>query len=94
LTQSISRLASSLVTAADRKLMGTVSQAIAQYEASRDLLELGAYKAGANASLDQAIRIAAEAERYFTQAPEQRGARREVMDELGRLVNLKPKESR
>jgi flagellum-specific ATP synthase len=86
LTHSISRLASSLMNASERKITTSVSQAIAQYETSRDLIELGAYRAGSNASLDAAIKIATEAERIFTQSPELSSSRKSTMDELSRLV--------
>jgi flagellum-specific ATP synthase len=89
LTRSVSRLASSLMTAAERRIASDVSQAIAQYENSRDLIELGAYKPGSNVGLDTAIKIATEAERIFTQAPDSNGSRQRVLEDLTRLVQGK-----
>lgn len=89
LTRSVSRLASSLMTATERKVASDVSQAIAQYETSRDLIELGAYKPGSNVALDASIKIATEAERIFTQSPESNGSRQSVIEELARLSHGK-----
>ncbi|MES1190164.1 MAG: FliI/YscN family ATPase [Steroidobacter sp.] len=89
LTRSVSRLASSLTPEHERKVITSVSQAIAQYETSRDLIELGAYRAGSNAALDSAIKLATEAERIFTQTPESCSTRQQTIDELTRLVSAK-----
>jgi len=89
LTRSVSRLASSLMTSAERKVIAEVTQAISQYETSRDLIELGAYKSGSNSALDTAIKIATEAERIFTQSPDSSGNRQSVLEELTRLVQGK-----
>ena len=89
LTRSVSRLASSLMNTAERKIAATASQSIAQYEASRDLIELGAYKAGSNVSLDTSIRIATEVERFFTQSPDSASTRKETMDQLTQLIQAR-----
>ena len=90
LTRSISRLATSLVPAGERNVVAGVSQALAQYESSRDLIELGAYKSGSNPALDRAIRVAPEVERYFTQSPGQFSARQAGMIELSRILAARP----
>lgn len=94
LTRSISRLAMNVVPAGERKWILGASQALAQYESSRDLIELGAYKAGTNAALDQAIRIAPEVERYFTQPPDQTSTRHASMAELSRVLSARSPEPR
>ena len=90
LTRSISRLATSLMSATERKMVTAVSQAIAQYETSRDLIELGAYKQGSNAALDGAIRIATEIEQLFTQPPEVSSGRNDTLEQIARVMQVKP----
>lgn len=86
LTHSISRLATSLMSVAERKTVSSIVQAVAQYESSRDLIELGAYKTGTNSDLDIAIKIAQATERYFTQSPDQVTPRSKVLEELKRIA--------
>jgi flagellum-specific ATP synthase len=64
---SISRLASKLAGPDQRRAAGKVRQALAALEESRDLIELGAYAAGTNPSLDAAIRMRPEINDFLRQ---------------------------
>ena len=55
--QSASRLASELATPDERATMAQVVELLATYERNRQMVEMGAYRAGSNAGIDQAIRL-------------------------------------
>jgi FliI/YscN family ATPase len=64
---SISRLSSKLAGREQLQAAGKVRQALAALEESRDLIELGAYSAGSNKSLDAAIRMRPEINDFLRQ---------------------------
>lgn len=64
---SISRLSSSLAGREQLSAASKVRQALAALEESRDLIELGAYTAGTNKSLDAAIRMRPEINDFLRQ---------------------------
>lgn len=55
--QSASRLASELATPDERATMAQVVELLATYERNRQMVEMGAYRAGSNAGIDRAIRL-------------------------------------
>ncbi|NIA55043.1 FliI/YscN family ATPase [Massilia sp. TW-1] len=55
--QSTSRLASELVGAADLALMSSTVELMASYERNRQMVDMGAYKAGSNAGIDRAMQL-------------------------------------
>jgi flagellum-specific ATP synthase len=86
ITQSISRLASSVVSPDDQKIMSEVVKSIAQYESSRDLIEVGAYLAGTNPAVDRAIKLMPEFERFLAQRPDEAEARSSAMARLKQIL--------
>ncbi len=54
---SVSRLASKVATPEQREAARVVREALASYQQSEDLINLGAYTAGSNSTLDNAIRV-------------------------------------
>src|SRR5665213_2589210 len=54
---SVSRLASKVATPEQREAARKIREALANYQQSEDLINLGAYAAGSNARLDSAIRL-------------------------------------
>jgi FliI/YscN family ATPase len=54
---SVSRLASKIATPEQREAARKIREALANYQQSEDLINLGAYAAGSNARLDSAIRL-------------------------------------
>lgn len=67
LLHSVSRLASGLWTAERKGLAQDALQCLAQYERSRQLIEVGAYRAGANPQLDRAVDVMPRLRQVFTQ---------------------------
>jgi flagellum-specific ATP synthase len=86
ITQSVSRLASSIVPEAENRLIGEVTRLLALYETSRDLIEVGAYKVGTNNELDRAIRLTPLIERFLAQQPAELERRGIAMERLRRLL--------
>jgi flagellum-specific ATP synthase len=84
--ESISRLASSVVTAADQKVMADAVKLMAQYESSRDLIEVGAYQAGTNPVVDRAIKLIPELEKFLAQRPDEVEPRSSAMKRLQALL--------
>jgi flagellum-specific ATP synthase len=64
---SISRLSSKLIGREQQQAASKVRQALSALEESRDLIELGAYTAGTNPSLDAAIRARPEINDFLRQ---------------------------
>jgi flagellum-specific ATP synthase len=85
-TQSVSRLASAVATDADRELMADVTKMLALYETSRDLIEVGAYRAGTNPTLDRAVRLLPELERFLAQKPDEVERRGVALARLRKIV--------
>lgn len=89
ITQSISRLTTAIVSEAERKLITSAVQVIAQYESSRDLIEVGAYRAGTSAAVDRAIKLVPELEKFIAQAPDEVEPRAAAMERLQRIMSEK-----
>jgi flagellum-specific ATP synthase len=87
LTQSVSRLTTSIVTEPDRQVIDQAVKAVALYEASRDLIEVGAYSTGSNEELDYAIRLMPHIERFMAQRPEEIEARVAAMRRLQQIMS-------
>ena len=56
--QSSSRLASDLTSAGERELMAAAVELLATYERNRQMVDMGAYRAGSNPAIDRAIEVA------------------------------------
>jgi flagellum-specific ATP synthase len=85
-TQSVSRLAASIVPEAENKLISDVTKLLATYETSRDLIEVGAYKAGTHSEVDRAIRLTPLIEQFLAQKPAEVERRGVAMERLRRLL--------
>ena len=55
--QSTSRLAGDLATREELALMGSVVEQLATYQRNRQMVDMGAYRAGSNPELDRAVRL-------------------------------------
>ena len=86
-TQSISRLASSIVSREEAELIADAVKLIAQFESSRDLIEVGAYRQGTNATVDRAIKVVPELEKFLAQRPDETESRDEAMKRLRALLS-------
>jgi flagellum-specific ATP synthase len=85
-TQSISRLASAIVTDSERQVIHDAVKLLAQYESSRDLIEVGAYRQGTNVTVDRAIKVIPELERFMAQRPDEVEPRAAAMERLRTIV--------
>jgi len=92
-TQSVSRLAYSIVPDGDARLIADAVKTLALYEASRDLIEVVAYRAGTNPAIDRAIQLVPALELFMTQRPDEvepRGAAvqrlRSILEAPGRVT--------
>ena len=79
---SVSRLGPQLSTAEDLAAARKVRAAMAMYEESRDLLEIGAYVPGTNPRLDHTLRLEPEISAFLRQDVVQNSSR---ADTLGRV---------
>ena len=86
MTQSVSRLTTAIVPSEERELISDAIKVLALYEASRDLIEVGAYRAGTTPALDRAIKLVPKLEKFMTQAPDEVEARDSAMQRLRDLL--------
>jgi flagellum-specific ATP synthase len=67
---SVSRLAGRVATAEQREAARRIREAMASYQQSEDLINLGAYVAGSNPRLDAAVRLRPALLEFLRQAPD------------------------
>ena len=89
LTRSISRLAASLQNENEKKVVQAAQAALALYENSRDLIELGAYKVGLNVHLDAAIKVVPVLEQLFSQSPQASCSRAVTMQDIAKIMSAR-----
>jgi len=75
---SASRLMDAVATAPERELAREARRQLAIFEASRDLIELGAHQRGANPALDRVIDLRPALERVLQQSPRESTSRTEA----------------
>jgi flagellum-specific ATP synthase len=73
--------------------MSDVVRTLALYESSRDLIEVGAYRAGTNPSVDRAIQLMPALEQFLTQRPDDVEPRSVSMQKLTSLLATQVKAS-
>ncbi len=88
--QSVSRLASRLSVADQRTAAAKIREALATYHRAEDLINLGAYTAGANAMLDSAIRMRPQLLSFLKQEPETSSALAETLQSMQLLAAALP----
>ncbi|WP_243040898.1 FliI/YscN family ATPase [Dyella sedimenti] len=86
LLSSISRLQSRICQDEELDVMRRVRSMVAVHEASRDLVDMGAYQAGANPALDEALRCQPLIFDFVRQSPGERTERRESLRTLRELA--------
>jgi flagellum-specific ATP synthase len=69
--QSISRVMSQVTTREQRQMAGRLRELLAAWQESRDLIEIGAYKPGSNALVDEALAKRPAIERFLRQSVEE-----------------------
>ena len=84
---SVSRLMSQIAGADDNALAAEARRHLAAFEASRDLIELGAHQRGGNPALAGAIDLKPALDKVLRQAPDETCARAEALRRLGAAVH-------
>lgn len=84
--QSISRLSSRVGAEGQLASAAALREAMALLQSSEDLIRIGAYAAGTNARLDNAIQLEPGLERFLRQAPSERSSMDETLQAMRALV--------
>lgn len=84
---SVSRLQTKVCTGDELNSMNRVRSMVSTFESSRDLVDMGAYQAGANPALDEALRLQPDIAKFLRQAPHERTSRVESARALHSLVS-------
>jgi FliI/YscN family ATPase len=71
--QSVSRLAGRISSDEQRNAAQKIRAALADYQRSEDLINLGAYVSGTNSALDSAIRVRPKLLEFLRQTPQEKG---------------------
>jgi flagellum-specific ATP synthase len=79
---STSRLMGHVATEAEQELAREAKRQLALYDASRDLIELGAHQRGANPALDRAVDLRPALDRHVQQRPTEASARKDAVRQL------------
>ncbi|XRD81710.1 FliI/YscN family ATPase [Dyella halodurans] len=87
LLSSVSRLQAKVCQAEELDLMRQTRAMVALYESSRDLVEMGAYQAGSNPALDDALRRQPRIVEFIRQSPGERCSRESSMRLLREVVS-------
>jgi flagellum-specific ATP synthase len=83
---STSRLMTDLVSKEDRQLAQQVVSILSTYRKNKDMIELGAYRAGSNAELDHAIKLTPDINKFLCQEMDQSVSRADTMKHLRTLL--------
>jgi flagellum-specific ATP synthase len=86
--QSISRAMHSLIRPAHFELVRRFKQLFSRYQRSRDLIAVGAYQAGADPLLDEAVRMYPALERFLQQAIDERADHESSLAQLQELFGV------
>jgi flagellum-specific ATP synthase len=86
LLASISRLANDLWTKDEKDLIRTILRMMSVRERHRDMIEIGAYKAGSNKEVDEAISIYPALEQFLMQGAEETQSREQVFAKLHTIL--------
>ena len=83
--QSISRVMHSITTPGQQALARRLKQLTSRYQRSRDLIAVGAYSAGSDPMLDEAIALQPQIERFLQQGIHEQATMPESCDQLAAL---------
>jgi flagellum-specific ATP synthase len=84
---STSRLMTDLTSKDERELVQRAVTALSIYQKNKDMVELGAYRAGSNAELDAAIKLVPELNKFLCQEMEQSVSRADTMTRLRSILS-------
>jgi len=84
--QSVSRLAARVGTSEQKSSAQRVRENLAVLQASEDLLRIGAYTAGANPQLDQALHLDAAIKAFLRQKPDEQNSLSQTIERMKQVV--------
>lgn len=87
LLASVSRLASDLWSKSEHELVKRTLRILSIRDRHRDMIEIGAYKAGSNKDVDESIVLYPELERFLIQGADEVQSREQVFTTLRNLVS-------
>ena len=85
--QSISRAMHSITTPEQQQLARRLKKLYSRYERSRDLINVGAYAAGTDPLLDEAIKLQESIDAFLQQGIQERSLIQDSLDELASLFH-------
>jgi flagellum-specific ATP synthase len=92
--ESVSRLARELMTPDQAALAARAREVLAVYRRNQDLINIGAYPAGSNALMDEAIRLQEPLRAFLRQPVTERTAAPEAWQRLAAALNTPPTKDR
>lgn len=84
--KSISRLLTQIVKKDEQGIVAQALATLGTFEASRDMVEMGAYKPGTNSQLDQALTLVPKLEKFLRQTTTESVPRTQAIAELCQLL--------
>jgi type III secretion protein N (ATPase) len=84
--RSLSRVMPAVAGEEHRSAAGALRAALERYEAKRELIQLGAYRSGADAALDRVLAALPRIEAFLGQRPDERGELARTVEDLRTLV--------
>jgi flagellum-specific ATP synthase len=85
---SISRLAPMVSGPVTRKVAGYVRKMMSTYAEAEDLIDVGAYRAGTNPAIDEAVAKRGAIEDFLIQAIEERSGIQDTLTTLGTVAGM------
>jgi len=89
LFNSVSRLLMDLASKEERSLVRRTLKLLSVHAASRELIEVGAYRPGSNPELDAALKLVPALEEFLSQEPDAHTSRSEAFRQLRAIVGAK-----
>jgi flagellum-specific ATP synthase len=87
--QSVSRLFADVSAEPERQLAASVTECLALYERNRQMVDIGAYKAGGNPPLDRALEVMPALNQFLRQGVGESTARRDAHAQLRTAMQRK-----
>jgi flagellum-specific ATP synthase len=84
--QSVSRMVPKCLSASENALVMKTRQALSVYNDMAELIRLGAYTAGSDPQVDEAIRLMPELNAFLRQTPEEKSSMADSFARLGKVL--------
>ncbi|MFZ6646132.1 FliI/YscN family ATPase [Undibacterium sp. TJN25] len=87
--QSVSRLAGDIVSREDQSAMSAAVELLSVYERNKQMVEMGAYRAGSNSAIDRAIQLAPTLKSMLRQTVHESTSRQQAMMALNQIMEVR-----